>query len=151
MIVTAVAALVLTPFARSAPEERGPRFFSGLTVLTLLLIGSCRFLVDRDMKLMTFLVLLGAATVSSWFNDAWREEWYAGIILFGALTIPLPLSWWTMRWVNTHLRCGSREGHEAATDRPYPSPLMILLLAVWCGLAVFAFAGMLSLRSGIGP
>jgi hypothetical protein len=47
MIVVAVAALVLTPFAWSPPESRGPLFASGLTVVTMLLILSSPFLIDR--------------------------------------------------------------------------------------------------------
>src|SRR5262249_14022739 len=107
--------------------------------------------IDRDMGLMTFLVLLAAATVSSWFVDSWRDEWYMGVILFVVLIIPLPLSWWTVRWVNAGLPGRSRDEHELGTDRPFPSPLMALFLAVWCGLAVIVFGGILLLRYGIGP
>jgi hypothetical protein len=151
MIVVAVAALTLTLFAQPAPESQGPRLFSGLILVTILLIRSCPFLIDRYMGLMTFLVLLAAATVSSWFVDSWRDEWYMGVILFAALIIPLPLSWWTVRWVNSGLQGRSRDEHKLGADRPFPSPLMTLFLAVWYGFAVIIFSGILILRFGIGP
>jgi hypothetical protein len=47
MLVVAVAALILTPFAWSSPESRGPLLFAGLTVVTMLLILSSPFLIDR--------------------------------------------------------------------------------------------------------
>jgi hypothetical protein len=47
MLVVAVAALILTPFALSSPDSRGPLLFAGLTVVTMLLIVSSPFLIDR--------------------------------------------------------------------------------------------------------
>jgi hypothetical protein len=47
MIVVAVAAIVLTPFAWSPPESRGFLLVSVLTVVTMLLILSSPFLIDR--------------------------------------------------------------------------------------------------------
>jgi hypothetical protein len=74
-----------------------------------------------------------------------------GVILFAALIIPLPLSWWTVRWVNAGFRGRSRDEHDLGADRPFPSPLMILFLAVWYGFAVIVFGGIIFLRLGIGP
>jgi hypothetical protein len=47
MIVVAAVALILTPFAWSNPESRWPLFVMSLTVVTMLLIVSSSFLVDR--------------------------------------------------------------------------------------------------------
>ena len=47
MVVVAVAALVLTPFAWSPPESRGLLLVAVLTFVTMLLILSGPFLIDR--------------------------------------------------------------------------------------------------------
>jgi hypothetical protein len=151
MIVIAAAALALTLFAGRDPGSRELRLFTGFGVLTILLIWSSPFLIDRDMSLMTFLVLVAAATVSSWLFDAWRAEWYVGAALFVALIVPLPLSWWTVKCVNTRLRDRSRTGYDARIERPYPSPTMILFLTFWCSIAMVGFFGIVILINGIGP
>jgi hypothetical protein len=47
MIVVAVAALVVTPFAWAPPELRGRLLIFALTVATMLLIVASPFLIDR--------------------------------------------------------------------------------------------------------
>lgn len=47
MIVVAVAALILTPFAWLPPESRRPLLMASLTVTPMLLIVISSFLVDR--------------------------------------------------------------------------------------------------------
>jgi hypothetical protein len=47
MIVVAVAALVVTPFAWAPPELRGSLLIFALTVATMLLIVASPFLIDR--------------------------------------------------------------------------------------------------------